>query len=104
MVETSTYSVPLMAGKTATELILECWHLIRMMETNLDGPAMLLGNDNSVVLNCTMPSSVLKKKHSAVAHYRIRETIAVGIVKFSHVPSGHNYANILTKPVQGLQF
>ena len=75
-----------------------------MMETDLDGPAMLLGNDNSVVLNCTISNSVLKKKHSAVAHHRIRETIAVGIMKFSHILLSYNYADVLTEPVPGPQF
>ena len=103
-VETSTYSAELVAGKVATELILEYRYLIRMMGTDLDGPAMLLGDNNSVVLNCTMPNSVLKKKASAVAHHRIRETIAAGIMKFAHIPSSYNYADILTKPVSGQQF
>ena len=103
-VETSTYSAELVAGKVATELILEYRYLIRMMGTDLDGPAMMLGDNNSVVLNCTMPNSVLKKKASAVAHHRIRETIAAGIMKFAHIPSSHNYADILTKPVSGQQF
>ena len=43
--------------------------------------------------------SVLKKKHCALFHHKIRETIAADIVRFSHIPSDMNYADILTKPL-----
>ena len=75
-----------------------------MLAVEPDGPAFLLGDDNSVVLNCSMPNSVLKKKHSACLHHRVREAIAGGTMKFAHIPSTHNHADILTKPVPGPQF
>jgi len=100
-VETSTYGSKLVAAKTATELILEYRHTLRMMGSEPDGPALMLGDNNSVVLNCTMPNSVLKKKHAACSYHRVREAIAAGIMKFSHVPSDLNYADMLTKPVSG---
>jgi hypothetical protein len=34
----------------------------------------------SVVLNALVPSSVLKKKHNAVAHHCVQEAIAAGIL------------------------
>ena len=46
-----------------------------------------------------MPSSVLKKKHFAVSYHKIREAIAAGIVRFTHISSEQNYADILTKPL-----
>ena len=61
-VETSTYGSELVATKVATELIQEYRYLLRMLGTEPDGPALMLGDNNSVVLNCTMPSSVLKKE------------------------------------------
>jgi hypothetical protein len=48
----------------------------------LDGPALMLGDNISVVLNTTIPSSVLKKKHNAIAYHRVREGIAARIMKF----------------------
>ncbi len=103
-VETSTYGSELVAGKVATELILEYRHSLRMMGTDPDGPAMLLGDNNSVVLNCSMPSSVLKKKHAACSYHRIREAIACGVMRFAYIPTELNYADILTKPVAGQKF
>ena len=103
-VETSTYGSELVAAKIATELVMEYRYSLRMMGAEPDGPALMLGDNNSVVLNCTMPSSVLKKKHNACAYHRVREAIAGKILKFTHIPSEMNYADILTKPLPGPQF
>ena len=103
-VETSTYGSELVAAKIATELVLEYRYSLRMMGVEPDGPALMLGDNNSVVLNCTMPSSVLKKKHNACAYHRVREAIAGKILKFAHIPSEMNYADVLTKPLPGPQF
>ncbi len=74
------------------------------MGSDPDGPAMMLGDNNSVVLNCSMPTSFLKKKASAVSYHHVRETISAGIMKFSHIGSEINYGDILTKPLLGPQF
>ena len=103
-VETSTYGSELVAGKQAIELILEYRYMLRMMGAPLEKSALLLGDNNSVVLNTTMPSSVLKKKHCAVSYHKIREAIAAGIVKFSHISTEDNYADILTKPLSPKAF
>jgi hypothetical protein len=59
----------------------------------------MMGDNKSVVLNTSMPSSALKKKHNAVAYHRIREAIAGNILRFVHIPSNKNLADILTKPL-----
>lgn len=64
----------------------------------------MLGDNNSVVLNTTMPSSVLKKKHSACSYHRVREAIAAKIIKFAHISSEENYADILTKALSPKKF
>ena len=89
-VETSTYGSELVAAKTAVEHILEYCYILRMMGAQLEDSALMLGDNNSVVPNTTMPSSVLKKKNSAVSFHRVREMIAAGVVKFSHIPSTLN--------------
>ena len=103
-VETSTYGSELVATRVAMELILEYRNNLRMMGVEPDGPGLMLGDNNSVVLNCTMPNSVLKKKHAACNYHRIREAIAGGAVSFAHIPSEMNYADILTKPLSGTPF
>ena len=86
-----------MAGKQAIELILEYRYMLRMMGARLEKSVLLLGDNNSVVLNTTMPSSVLKKKHCVVSYHKIGEALVAGIVRFSHIPSEMNYADILSK-------
>ena len=51
-----------------------------------------------------MPSSTLKKKHNALAYHQVREAVAAGIVKVSHIPGAENVADILTKPTDGPTF
>ena len=103
-VETSTYGSELVAARLASELILEVRYTLRMMGVPIEGPTVMLGDNMSVVLNTTVPSSVLKKKHNAISYHRIRECIAAGVFKFAHIPSEDNLADILTKPLNGTSF
>jgi hypothetical protein len=57
--------------------------MLRSLRVALDGPALMLGDNMSVVLNTTVPSSVLKKKHNAIAYLRVREAIAARIMRFA---------------------
>jgi hypothetical protein len=66
-VETSTYGSDLVASRIATELILEIRYMLRSLGVALDGPALMLGDKMSIVLNTTVPSSVLKKKLNAIS-------------------------------------
>ena len=75
-----------------------------MLGVPVDSPTHLLGDNMSVVLNTTVPSSQLKKKHNAIAYHRVREAIAANIVQFRHVSTGNNFADILTKPVKSATF
>jgi hypothetical protein len=78
-VETSNYGSELVASRIATELIIE---MLRSWRVSLDGPALILGDNMSVVLDTTVLSSVLKKKHNAIAYHRVREAIATRIMRF----------------------
>ena len=75
-----------------------------MMGVEPDGPGLMLGDNNSVVLNYTMPNSILKKKHAACNYHRVREAIAGRALAFAHIPSDYNYADILPKPLSGSPF
>jgi hypothetical protein len=103
-VETSTYGSELVASRIATDLAIEYRYALRMLGVHVDGPAMMFGDNKSVIINTTMPSSQLKKKHNAVAYHRVREAIAAQIISFFHVPSASNFADILTKPLSSSSF
>jgi hypothetical protein len=103
-VETSTYGSEMVAGRVATEMAIEYRNTLRFLGVPIDGPALMLGDNQSVVLSTSVPSSILKKKHNAIAYHRIREAIAAGIIEFVHIDTTENCADILTKPLAGLAF
>ena len=103
-VETSTYGSELVAARVATELIIETRYLLRCLGVPVEGPALMLGDNMSVVLNTTVPSSVLKKKHCSISYHRVREAIAAKILRFAHIKSTKNISDIMTKPLSGIAF
>ena len=68
-VETSTCRSELVAARIATELILEYRHNLRMLGVEIEGPALMLGDNKSVILNTSVPLSMLKKKHAACNYH-----------------------------------
>ena len=103
-IESSTYGAELVALRIAVESIIEFRYKVRMMGLNMEGPSQILCDNKSVVLNTTLPSSTLKKKHNAIAYHRIREAVAAEIVKVNHVDGKANVADILTKATDGPTF
>ena len=75
-----------------------------MLGVPVEGPAMLLGDNLSVILSTTIPSSVLKKKHQAICYHRIRECVAAQVLRFVHIDTKLNLADILTKPLSNDDF
>lgn len=87
IVEITTYGSELLLDKQAIELILEYRYILMIMSARLKKSALLLRANNGVLLNTTMQSSVLKKRHCVVSYYRNREMIVAGILKFNHIPN-----------------
>ena len=103
-VETSTYGSELVAARIAIDLIIEMRYKLRLLGVQLEKQTVLLGDNMSVVLNTTIPSSSLKKKHLACSYHRIREAIAGKYVKFGHISSELNLADVNTKPLSSVAF
>jgi hypothetical protein len=55
----------------------------------------MLGDNMSVVLNTTVPSSV-----NAIAYHRIREAILARIMRLAYIKSEENVSGVLTKPLK----
>jgi hypothetical protein len=102
--ETSTHGSELVASRVATELILEIRYMLWSLRVALNGPALILGDSMSVVLNNTVPSSVLKKEHNAITYHRVREAIAARIMKFVYIKSEENVSDVLEKPLSNEKF
>jgi len=78
---------------------MEVRYKLRMLGVSLEETSLLIGDNMSVILNTTLPSSMLKKKHNAIAYHRVREAIAAKIINFAHIDSKLNVADMLTKPL-----
>ncbi len=88
----------------AVKAIMELHYQLQMVGVPVAGPAYLYGDNMSVVLNTTLPSSVLKKKMLALCYHRVREAVAARIIVYKHIRSERNLADILTKPLGGQAF
>jgi hypothetical protein len=56
-VETSTFGSELVAARIATDIAMEFRYNMRMMGFEVEGPVNMLGDNQSVILNTTIPSS-----------------------------------------------
>jgi hypothetical protein len=59
----------------------------------------MLGDNMSLVLNISVPLSVFKKKHNAIAYHQVREAIAAKMIRFACMKSEENVSDILAKPL-----
>jgi hypothetical protein len=103
-VETSTYVSELVVSRVDAELILEVRYMLRSLGVALDGPALMLGDNMSAVLNTTVPSTVLKKNHNEIAYHSVREAIVARIMRFAYIKSEENVSDMLTKALSNEKF
>ena len=96
-VETSTYGSEIVASRAAIDIAVEMRCKLRMLGVPVLGPVNMYGDNQSVIANTAVPTSVLKKKHNACAYHRTREAMASKVVRIAYVQSARNYADALTK-------
>ncbi len=96
-VESSTFGSEYVAMRTALELIEGLRYKLRMMGIPCTGPAYILGDNQSVLANTSIPDSTLKKKNQSIAYHFIREGSARDEWRTSYVNTHNNEADLLTK-------
>ena len=100
-VETSTYGSELVALKMAVERAEAELYNLRMMGMRVVLPIVTYCDNKSVVDNCSVPESRLKKKHLGCAYHKIRELIAAGIIQLVFKAGKENRSDMLTRPLSG---
>ena len=70
---------------------------LRMMGIPVNNPCFILGDNQSVLWNTTVPESTLKKKSSSVAYHFVREGASVDQWRTAYVNTNHNPADLMTK-------
>ena len=77
--------------------------MLIMLGVKVDDPSLMLGDNNGMILNTTIASSVLKKKHCVVAYHKVCEAYCGGLVLLAHVRSETNRSDCLTKAMGPLK-
>ena len=72
-------------------------YTLRMMGIQLDGPAWMFGDNQSVLTSATVPQSNLNKRHNALAYHRVREAVGAKVMYFMHIAGKVNVSDIFTK-------
>jgi hypothetical protein len=98
-VESSTFGSEFIAMRQATDMIEGLRYKLRMFGIPIDGPANVLSDNQAVILNSTVPSSTLRRKHNAICYHRVREAVAAGILRIAKVDTKQNLADMFTKPL-----
>ena len=68
-----------------------------MFGVHINGPVRIFCDNKSVVINMSFSNSVLKKKHCAVAHGKVKSAIACGIALVYYEKSDYNIVDLLIK-------
>ena len=68
-----------------------------MFGVPINGPADFFCDNQSVVNNLSVPSSVLNKKHNYICYHRFREAHTSGTVQVGWISGEYNKADIGTK-------
>ena len=100
-VESSTFGSEFVAMRIAIEMIEGLRYKLRMMGVAIQGACNVFCDNNAVVLNTSVPESMLKKKHAAINYHRAREAIAAGIIRIAKEDTATNIADLLTKCLPG---
>ena len=103
-IATSTYGAEFCAMRTAVEEVQSVRYMLRCLGVKVKHASLICGDNKGVIQNCTIPESILKKKHISIAYHMTREAAAAGICHPIKIKSEHNFADILTKAVSGKTF
>ena len=103
-IETSTYGAEFCSMRTAVEEVQSVRYMLRCLGVRVNTASLVCGDNKGVVQNCTIPDSLLKKKHVAIAYHKTRESAAAGIVHPIKIAGINNFADLFTKALTGKTF
>jgi hypothetical protein len=79
-VETATFGSEFTAARIAVDQIIDLRTTLRYLGVPVHKKSFMFGDNQSVVINSTIPYSSLNKRHNALAYHRVREMIAADIL------------------------
>jgi hypothetical protein len=100
-IETSVFGAEFVAMKHGIEMLRGLRFKICMMGIPLSGPTNIYDDSKSQVTTSSRPESTLKKKCNSICYHAIRESVAMGETLPTHIRTGKNLADFLTKTTSG---
>ena len=95
-VESSSFGSEFVAMKQCCKYIRGLRYKLRMMGIPVEGPTCIYGDNQSGLLNTTIPDSTLKKKSQSIAYHFVCEGVARDEWRTSYVNTHDNEADLLT--------
>ncbi len=74
---------------------------IRMMGIPWSAPTHIYNDNKSQVTNSSRPELTLKKKCNSICYHAICESVAMGETLLTHIRTGENLVDFLTKTTSG---
>jgi hypothetical protein len=100
-IETSVFGAEFVAMKHGIETLRGLRYKIRMIGISLSGPTYIYGENESQVTSSSRPELTLKKKCNSICYHAIHESVAMGETLLTHIWTGENLADFLTKTISG---
>jgi len=83
--------------KIVVEEVMSVRYMLRCLGVKVARPKLILGGNRSVIINATILSSLLKKKHMVISYHMTREATAAGICRPLITNGKWNFSDICTK-------
>ena len=71
------------------------------MGSPLTRPSYIYDDNKLQVTNSTWPESTLKKKCNSICYHAVQESVAMGKSRITHISTGHNHSDLMTKVTSG---
>ena len=98
-IQTSSFGSEFIAMKEGCEYVRGLRYKLRMMGIACEFPTYIYGDNKSVLVNSSVPTSTLKKKSCSIAYHFVREGTASDEWRVEYIPTDMNVADLLTKPI-----
>jgi len=96
-VETATYGSEFVSARTCVEQIIDLRNTLRYLGVPVADQSFMFGDNQSVVESSVTPHAKLNKRHTMLSFHKVREAIALKMIRFHHIFGSANLADILSK-------
>ena len=103
-ISSSTFEAEMAGLRTVAEVNRAIRIGMRSHGMPINGATKVMCDNMSAILQATKHDAVLKKRHTAISWFRVREAVKRNEMDVCFVPSEWQLADILTKPVGGIIF